>query len=341
MVLPGAVRADQPDELPGGQRRDRSRRRRSAPRTASTAPARARRADRPRRPGAAAGPSGEAAVMRSAVPMRPADRCVRLVRHRSCPSTSRRGRPGPRPASHDTGGSDASGWRTRRDSDRAGPGQRPRTATASRAAGVGERADQLLGVRQPAVGGGGPARPLHRAVRARPGSAARPRTRPRRGATRSSAAGDQPRFRTRSGTFTDGAGQHEEEHPAVGGAGHRAERQLHPLHPGQRQAARRLRDVQRVERPARRQQDRGPRLLAPHPADGGRAAAWPASAQSGRGRVRAGCRAVAGAARAALASRRRAPARRRGTRPNAVLPRSAPQCPAAARRAAWGSARLL
>ncbi|CAD5960408.1 protein of unknown function [Streptomyces sp. KY75] len=95
------------------------------------------------------------------------------------------------------------------------------------------------------------------------------------------------------------ARQHEEEHPAVRGAGHRAEREVHPLHPGQRQEPRRLRDLQRVEGAAGRQEHRGARLLGPH-APGRRPAAGRLARPVGPVRVGAGQRAGRRAAGAAL-----------------------------------------
>ena len=120
---------------------------------------------------------------------------------------------------------------------------------------------------------------------------------------------------------------------------HGAERQLHPLHAGQREEPGRLRHVDRVERAARRQQDRGRRLLLPHPAGDGRTARRLRRPVLAR-RVRAGRGARGVAARAALRPRRRLPARCRGTRPSGAPRRSVRPSPAAIPRAASESERL-
>lgn len=162
--------------------------------------------------------------------------------------------------------------------------------------------DQLLGVRQPPVEGGGLAHPLHDTARAEPGG--RSRDPVAVAAHHQVERGGRPAEPAQQVRHLDGGpGQHEEDHPAGRGPEHRAERQFHALHTGQREAAGVLRDVDRVEGASGGEEDRRMGLPLPHPAHRGTAPAGLADpARSGR--VRPGSRAggvTAGTARTTAA----------------------------------------
>ena len=144
---------------------------------------------------------------------------------------------------------------------------RPRSRvrrSPSRAAGVRERGDQLLRVRQPPIRRRRPAGPLHRAARPnRVGGAATYSPSP--SAPGPSATAPSPAAAPGRGTFAaaPGSTKNSIRRSGVSVTGPSVS-SMRSIRARARNPAR-LRHVERVERPARRQQDRGRRLLLPHP----------------------------------------------------------------------------